>query len=157
MGSSSAPIRHQLPHYPRRQIDNDDLLASIDRTNQNLASCLSLAESALAMIQGRSPPEADSVRERLARAEARIIGETSTTIFYLFLILPSRFLIILSLNPLDLTAQLGSLRSAADHTAGFVNARGAVLVVRLHDIPNSVREVALRGVRHGAAMALAAA
>ena len=43
-----------------------------------------------------------------------------------------------------------------DHAAGFVNARGTVLVVRLHDIPNHVREVALHGVRHGAAMALAA-
>ena len=28
-------------------------------------------------------------------------------------------------------------------------------MVRLHDIPNRVREVALHGVRHGAAMALA--
>ena len=46
---------------------------------------------------------------------------------------------------------------AADHAAGFVNARGAVLVVRLHDIPNHVRKVALHGIRHGAAMALAAA
>ena len=43
-----------------------------------------------------------------------------------------------------------------DHAAGFVNARGAVLVVRLHDIPNHVREVTLHGVSHGAAMALAA-
>jgi len=40
---------------------------------------------------------------------------------------------------------------------GFVNARGTVLVVRLYDIPNRVREVALHGVRHGADMALAAA
>ena len=40
---------------------------------------------------------------------------------------------------------------------GFVNARGAVLVVHLHDISNHVREVALHGVRHGAATALAAA
>ena len=40
---------------------------------------------------------------------------------------------------------------------GFVNASGAVPVVRLHDISNRVREVALHGVRHGAAMALAAA
>ena len=80
LGSSSAPIHRQLPRYPRRQIDNDDLLASIDRTDQNLASCLSLAESALAMIQGESP-EASPVGERLARAEARIMGETSTTIF----------------------------------------------------------------------------
>ena len=71
--------------------------------------------------------------------------------------MPSRFLITLSLNLLDLTAQLESLRSAADHAAGFVNARGAVPVVRLHDIPNRVREVALHGVRHGAATALAAA
>ena len=95
--------------------------------------------------------------ERLARAEARIIGEMSTTILCLFLILPSRFLIIPSLNLLDLTAQLESLRSAAEHVAGFVNARGVILVVHLHDIPNRVREVALHGVRHGAAMALAAA
>ena len=61
------------------------------------------------------------------------------------------------MNLLDLSAQLESLRSAADHAAGFVNARGAVLVVCLYDIPNHVREVALHGVRHGAAMALAAA
>ena len=40
---------------------------------------------------------------------------------------------------------------------GFVNARGAVLVIHLHDIPNRVREVALHGVRHGAATALATA
>ena len=38
---------------------------------------------------------------------------------------------------------------------GFVNARGTILVIRLHDIPNHVREVALHGVRHGAATALA--
>ena len=73
------------------------------------------------------------------------------------LILSSRFLITLFLNILDLTAQLESLRSAADHAAGFINARGAAPVVRLHDIPNHVREVALHGVRHGAAMALATA
>ena len=40
---------------------------------------------------------------------------------------------------------------------GFVNARGAVLAIRLHDIPNHVREVALHGVRHGAATTLATA
>ena len=44
-----------------------------------------------------------------------------------------------------------------DYAAGFVKARGAVSVVRLHDILNHVREVALHGIRHGAAMALAAA
>ena len=46
---------------------------------------------------------------------------------------------------------------AAEYAAGFINARGTVLVVLLHDIPNRVREVALHGVRHGAAMALASA
>ena len=79
-GSSLAPICHQLPRHSRRQIDNDDLLASIDRTDQHLVNCLSLAELALAMIEGRSPPEVCLVGERLARAEARIIGETFTTI-----------------------------------------------------------------------------
>ena len=66
-------------------------------------------------------------------------------------------LIISPLNLLDLSTQLESLRSAADHAAGFVNARGAVPVVRLHDIPNRVREVALHGIRHGTTTALAAA
>ena len=61
------------------------------------------------------------------------------------------------MNLLDLSAQLESLRSAANHVAGFVNARGAIPVVRLHDTPNRVREATLRGVHHGAAMALAAA
>ena len=80
LGSSSAPIHRQLPHYPRMQINNDDLLASIDRTDQHLANCLSLVESALAMIEGRSPPEVGLVVERLARAEARIMGEMYTII-----------------------------------------------------------------------------
>ena len=44
---------------------------------------------------------------------------------------------------------------AADYAAGFVNARGAVLAVRLHDIPNHAREIALHGVRHGAVVAFA--
>ena len=44
-----------------------------------------------------------------------------------------------------------------DHVVGFVNARGAVLVVSLLDIPNHVREVALHGIHHGAATALATA
>jgi hypothetical protein len=34
---------------------------------------------------------------------------------------------------------------------------GAVPVIRLHDIPNRIREVALHGVHHGATVALAMA
>ena len=83
--SSLAPIRRQLPRHLRQQISNDDLLASIDRTDQHLANCLSLAESALAMIENQSPPEVGLVRERLARAEARIMGEMSVIISLFFL------------------------------------------------------------------------
>ena len=44
-----------------------------------------------------------------------------------------------------------------EYVARFVNARGAIPVVCLHNIPNHIREVALHSVCHGAAMALAAA
>ena len=78
---SSSIAHHQLPCYPRMRVDNDDLLASIDRHRQNLTDYLSLIESALAMVRRRSPPKADSVDDRLAKAEARITGETSIIIF----------------------------------------------------------------------------
>ena len=39
--------RHSLPRYQTRQINNDDLIASIDRVGLKLADCLSIAESAL--------------------------------------------------------------------------------------------------------------
>ena len=61
------------------------------------------------------------------------------------------------LNSSYLSTQLESLQLALEHVAGFVNARGAVPVVRLYDVPNCVREVALHGVHHGAAVALATA
>ena len=57
------------------RIDNDDLLASINRHGQSLAECLSLVESALAMVRCRSPPMIDSMEDSLAKAEARIASE----------------------------------------------------------------------------------
>ena len=78
--SSLAPIHCQLPRHLRQQISNDDLLASIDRTDQHLANYLSLKDSASAMIEDRSPPKVGLVRERLARAKARIMGEMSAII-----------------------------------------------------------------------------
>jgi len=50
LGPSSAPICRQLPYYPRRSRDNDDLITSIERTGEKLANCLSIAKSALAIV-----------------------------------------------------------------------------------------------------------
>jgi len=75
-----APIRRQLPHHSWRQINNADMLASIDLIDQHLANCLFLAESTLAMIEGWSPLEVGLVGERLARAKTRIMGEMSAII-----------------------------------------------------------------------------
>ena len=75
LGPSSLTACRQLPCHQRRRIDNDDLLASIDRHGQSLIECLSLAESALAMVRCRSPPAVDSMEDRLAKAEAKIAGE----------------------------------------------------------------------------------
>ena len=84
LGSSSSIARRQLPCYQRRRIDNDYPLASIDRHGQGLTECLSLAESTLAMVRCRSPPETDSVEDRLAKAKARIMGEISIITFASF-------------------------------------------------------------------------
>ena len=71
---------------------------------------------------------ADSVDDKLAKAEARITGEISQPLFpfnFTF-----RILIISLLNLSDLSAQLESLQLAAEYVAAFVNARGAILIVR---------------------------
>ena len=44
-----------------------------------------------------------------------------------------------------------------DYATGFVNAMGVVSAARLHDVSNHVREIALDGVCHGTAVALAMA
>ena len=45
--SPSATTRRPLPRYQRRQINNDDLIESIDRVGLKLADCLSITELAL--------------------------------------------------------------------------------------------------------------
>ena len=77
LGSSLSTVYRQLPCYPRRRVGNDDLLATIDNHGQGLADCLSLVESTLAVARCRSPPVADSVDDKLAKVEARIMGEIS--------------------------------------------------------------------------------
>ena len=53
--------------------------------------------------------------------------------------------------------QLESLQSAANAAVDVINARGSPIDVRLQDIPARIQEIALHGVRHGAAVALTAA
>ena len=50
--------------------------------------------------------------------------------------------------------QLESLQLAANTAVDAVNARGSLINVRLHDVLAHVQEIALHGVRHGAAVAL---
>ena len=45
--SSSPTTRRLLPRYSRKQVGNNDLIASIDQVGQKLTDCLSLMESAL--------------------------------------------------------------------------------------------------------------
>ena len=77
LGSSLSIAYRQLPCYPRRRIGNDDLLATFDSHGQSLVECLSLVESTLAMARRRSLPVVDLVDDKLAKAEARIMGEIS--------------------------------------------------------------------------------
>ena len=53
--------------------------------------------------------------------------------------------------------QLESLQLAANAAADAVNARGSPIAARLQDVLVRVREIALHGVHHGAAVALTAA
>jgi len=54
--SPSSTTRRPLPRYQRRQINNDDLIASIDRVGLKLVDCLSIAELALDTLVQRRPP-----------------------------------------------------------------------------------------------------
>ena len=53
--SPSSTTRWSLPCYQRRQINNNDLIASIDQVGLKLADCLSIAESTLDTLVQRRP------------------------------------------------------------------------------------------------------
>ena len=58
--SPSSTIRRPLPRYQKRQINNGDLIESIDRVGLKLVDCLSIAESALdTLVQHQPPSEPD--------------------------------------------------------------------------------------------------
>jgi hypothetical protein len=50
---------------------------------------------------------------------------------------------------------LENLQVATNVATVAINARGPLLISRLHDIPERAREIALHGVHHGVAVALA--
>ena len=73
--SPSSITRRPLPRYQRRQINNDDLIASIDQVGQKLADCLSIAELALdTLVQCRPPSDLD-----LSEAARETLGVTALT------------------------------------------------------------------------------
>ena len=61
--SSSSATHRSLPRYPRKQIDNDNLITSIDQVGQKLTDCLSLIESALTTPVQRRPPSGSDLSE----------------------------------------------------------------------------------------------
>ena len=61
--SPSSTTRHPLPRYQRRQINNDDLIVSIDWVGLKLVDCLSIAESALDTLVQRRPPSDPDLSE----------------------------------------------------------------------------------------------
>ena len=83
--SLSSTIHRPLPRYPRRQINNDDLIASIDQVGQKLADCLSIAESALTTLVQRRPPSNSDLSEadqETPRVTALPFGLTSVAATY---------------------------------------------------------------------------
>ena len=56
-------LHRPLPHYSRKQINNDDLIASIDQVGQKLADCLSITKSSLTTLVQRRPPSDSDLPE----------------------------------------------------------------------------------------------
>ena len=71
--SPSSTTHRPLPRYQRRQINNDDLIASIDQVGQKLADCLSIAESALDTLVQRRPPSDPDLSEA-AHKTSRVVA-----------------------------------------------------------------------------------
>ena len=63
MRSPSSATHRPLPRYQRKQINNDDLIESIEQVGLKLADCLSIAESALDTLIQRRPPSDPNMSE----------------------------------------------------------------------------------------------
>jgi len=81
----SSTTHRLLPRYQRRQINNNDLIASIDRVGLKLADCLSITELALDTLVHRRPPSypnlSEAARETLG-AMALPFGFTNAAAAY---------------------------------------------------------------------------
>ena len=75
--SPSSTPHHPLRRYQRRQINNDDLIASIDQVGQKLTDCLSIAESALDTLVQCRPPSDPDLSEETPRVMALPFGLTN--------------------------------------------------------------------------------
>ena len=71
--SSSPTTQRLLPHYSRKQVNNDDLITSINQVSQKLADYLSLIESALTTLFQRQPPSSSNLSE----ADRQTLGDTA--------------------------------------------------------------------------------
>ena len=77
--------RRPLPRYQRRQINNDDLIESIDWVGLKLADCLSIDESALDTLVQHQPPSDPNLSEAVRKTPgvvARPFGLTNVFATY---------------------------------------------------------------------------
>ena len=83
--SPSSTTHRPLPCYQRRQINNNYLIASIDRVGQKLVDCVSIAKLALDTLVQRRPPSDPDLSE-VARETPRVttlpFGLTSAATAY---------------------------------------------------------------------------
>ena len=71
---SSPTTRRLLPRYSRKQVGNDDLIASIDQVGQKLSDYLSLTKSALTTPVRRRPLSGSDLSE----ADRETLEDTAT-------------------------------------------------------------------------------
>ena len=123
----------------------------LTQETERLKAALAASQAALATMEG----ESNTTRVRLVESNARVIGRIlrsnsvpSSSCLVVLLLMISSFVII------ALTEELEALQLAMNNATGALNARGDLVVSRLHDIPVRAEEIALHGVRHGAAVAL---
>jgi hypothetical protein len=118
---------------------------------ERLEAALAASQIALATVER----ESSSAWARLADFDARVAGRISRRGNPVPSFFCSVMLFLMdSLSVTALTKELEALQLAVNNAARALNARGNLVVSRLQDIPVRIGEIALHGVRHGAAIAL---